>query len=66
VSTTDAVKGDPRDTEVVELALLLPARDPAALEAAAWQRGLTMGQAVRRLITGFLGHTPRKQVRPPC
>jgi hypothetical protein len=55
-STADA-GGDSKDTEIVELALLLPARDVAALEAAAWKRGLTTGQAIRRLISGFLCHT---------
>jgi hypothetical protein len=61
VSPADAVARDSRDTEVVELPLLLPARDAAALERAAWQRGLTLGQAVRQLITGFLRHARQGQ-----
>jgi hypothetical protein len=44
----------------VEVALLLPARDVAALERAARQRGLTLGQAVRQVITGFLGHARKE------
>jgi hypothetical protein len=42
------------DTEdVVELALVLPRWQVEALAAAARQRGLTAGQAIRRLIRGF-------------
>ena len=58
--TADANERDFRDTEVVELALLLPARDMAALERAARQRGLTIGQAVRQVISGFLRHARQR------
>jgi hypothetical protein len=40
----------PLDDEVVELALLLPRWQAAALEAAAHDRGLTAGQMLRKLI----------------
>lgn len=56
-----ASERDSRDPEVVELALLLPAGDVDALEKAAWQRGLTLGQVVRQLITGFLRHARQRQ-----
>jgi hypothetical protein len=39
----------------VELVLLLPAGHLEALEEAAWRRGLTPGQVLRRLIREFLG-----------
>lgn len=42
------------DAEVVELALLLPRWQAAALENAAHQRGLTAGQMLRRLIGATL------------
>lgn len=38
------------DDEVVELALLLPRWQAAALEEAAHHRGLTAGQMLRKLI----------------
>lgn len=40
----------PLDNEVVELALLLPRWQAAALEEAAFSRGLTAGQMLRKLI----------------
>lgn len=43
------------EAEVVELAVLLPAGDLAALEEAACRRGLTPGQVLRRLVREFLG-----------
>jgi hypothetical protein len=56
------------EAEVVELAVLLPARDLAALEEAAWRRGLTPGQVIRRLIHAFLGpkaeRTPMRRAEP--
>jgi len=39
--------------DVVELALVLPRWQVEELAAAARQRGLTAGQAIRRLIRGF-------------
>ncbi|HJZ93431.1 MAG TPA: hypothetical protein VKE40_21315 [Gemmataceae bacterium] len=42
------------DSEVVELALLLPRWQAAALEQAAYQRGLTTGQMLRKLIGASL------------
>lgn len=38
------------EQEVVELQLLLPKRQAAALEAAARARGMTTGQILRRVI----------------
>ncbi len=42
---------------VVELPLLVPGGEAAALEAAADQRGLTVAQLARLLIRDFLGRT---------
>jgi hypothetical protein len=39
-----------QDQEVVELPLLLPKWQAVELEAAARQRGMTMGQLLRRVI----------------
>jgi hypothetical protein len=44
----------PAEAEVVELELLLPTREVAALERAAQQQGLTVGQVLRRLVRDFL------------
>jgi hypothetical protein len=44
----------PIDNEVVELALLLPRWQAAALEDAAHQRGLTTGQMLRKIIGASL------------
>lgn len=44
----------PLDAEVVEMALLLPRWQAAALEDAAHQRGLTAGQMLRKLIVTTL------------
>jgi hypothetical protein len=51
----------PIDNEVVELALLLPRWQAAALEDAAHQRGLTTGQMLRKLIGASLkGERPSR------
>jgi hypothetical protein len=47
------------DGEMAEMLLLLPARQAAALERAARQRGLTSAQLTRRLIGAFLEKTGR-------
>ena len=44
----------PMTEDVVELTLLLPGMQAAALEAAAFHRGLTAGELVRRLVRDFL------------
>jgi hypothetical protein len=44
----------PFDQDVVSVELLLPLRQVAALEEAAWRRGLTAGQLFRRLLGDFL------------
>jgi hypothetical protein len=49
----------PEDAEVVEIALLLAARDVAAMERAARRRGLTPGQMIRRLIHDFVSSAER-------
>ena len=46
------------DHEVVELQLLLPRWQAAALEAAARSRGMTTGQLLRRVITDLFVDTP--------
>ena len=46
------------DHEVVELQLLLPRWQAAALEAAARARGMTTGQILRRVITDLFVDTP--------
>jgi len=40
----------PIDDEIVELALLLPRWQAEALEAAAYNRGITAGQMLRKLV----------------
>ena len=40
--------------DVVELSLLLPAEQAAEMESVAFQRGLTAGEMVRRLVRDFL------------
>ncbi len=45
------------DGEVTELALLLPARQLAALDEAARRWGLTVGQLLRGLVREFLAHS---------
>jgi hypothetical protein len=44
----------PLDNEVVEMSLLLPRWQAAALEQAAHDRGLTAGQMLRKLIGATL------------
>lgn len=46
------------DSEVVEMSLLLPTWQVAALETAAHTQGLTTGQMLRRVIRQFFGHVP--------
>lgn len=46
------------DHEVVELQLLLPRWQAAALEAAARARGMTTGQILRRVITDLFVEAP--------
>ncbi len=41
------------DSELVELMLLLPSVQAAHLEAAAHERGLTVGQMLRRIVRDF-------------
>lgn len=47
------------DSEVVELALLLPAWQAQALANAASRRGMTAGQMLRRVIGELLKSQPR-------
>jgi hypothetical protein len=47
------------DQEVVELPLLLPRWQAAALEAAARRRGMTTGQMLRRVIGDLFGPDER-------
>lgn len=47
------------DHEVVELQLLLPRWQAAALDAAARARGMTSGQILRRVITDLFAAPPR-------
>jgi hypothetical protein len=47
-----ATPSSPED--VVELSLLLPADQAAVLEAIAFERGVTAGEMVRRLVRDFL------------
>ena len=46
------------DHEVVELQLLLPRWQAAALDAAARARGMTSGQILRRVITDLFAAVP--------
>jgi hypothetical protein len=53
----------PRDNdELVEMMLLLPQEQATTLEAAAQDRGLTIGQMIRRLIRDF---TARQRLAGP-
>jgi hypothetical protein len=45
----------PTDDEIVEVALLLPRWQIAALESAATNRGMNMGQMLRRMIGATFG-----------
>ncbi len=49
----------PLDAEVVEVSLLLAARQAAALAALAEGGGLTVGQMIRLLIDDFLRPPPK-------
>jgi hypothetical protein len=53
----------PVDTEVVELALLLPRWQAAALEDAAHQRGISAGQMLRKMIVSTLNLKRPAEVR---
>lgn len=46
------------DQEVVEVPLLLPKWQAVELEAAAQERGMTMGQLLRRVIRHVLADHP--------
>ncbi len=46
------------ENDLVELALVLPRWQVDALAAAARGRGLTAGQALRRLIRGYCAELP--------
>jgi hypothetical protein len=48
----------PLDNEVVELALLLPRWQAEALEEVAYNRGLTAGQMLRKLVGATLKDQP--------
>lgn len=49
------------DHEVVELQLLLPRWQAAALEQAAQSRGMTTGQILRRVISDLFAERQAKQ-----
>ncbi len=46
------------DTEMIELALLLPRWQALKLQRAAKARGMTMGQMLRRMIGAAIGSQP--------
>jgi hypothetical protein len=50
LSSADGSEMSRLDGEMVELSLLLPSRQAAALEMAAQEQGLTTGQMIRQLI----------------
>lgn len=52
-----------QDQEVVELPLLLPKWQAVELEAAARERGMTMGQLLRRVIRQVLVEYPAAAAR---
>jgi hypothetical protein len=64
VATVFTDAGTPRpdlssfDSEVVELALLLPRWQAMALLTAAQQRGISAGQMLRRIIVSTVGSQP--------
>jgi hypothetical protein len=53
------------DGEMVELALLLPSWQAAALEVAAQDQGLTAGQVLRHLVRNFCDAFPAFGPLPP-
>jgi hypothetical protein len=50
------------DADLVEMTLLLPQEQVATLEEAAHDRGLTIGQMIRRLVRDF---TSRQRFQAP-
>jgi hypothetical protein len=58
-TTTRIDKVTRLDSEMVELSLLLPARQAEALAAAADSRGLTTAQMLRRIIRDFCDRASR-------
>jgi hypothetical protein len=63
VFTTADPSGRPTspDVDVVEVPLLLPGWQVAALEAAARREGRTLAEMARRLIRDFLRHPPLRK-----
>ncbi len=51
--------------DVVELSLLLPAMQASELEETAFQRGVTAGEMVRRLVHDFLAAQKKRGVGVP-
>jgi hypothetical protein len=51
------------DGDVVEVPLLLPGWQVAALETAAHDRGLTAGEMVRHLLHDFIRRTAHERTR---
>ena len=49
------------DSEMIELALLVPRWQALAFEEVAKQRGVTAGQMMRRMITAVVGTPPAKR-----
>jgi hypothetical protein len=56
--------GRPTGREVVEVPLLLPRAQAAALNRAAHARGLTAAAVMRRLVRGFLVRTRGRRHGP--
>jgi hypothetical protein len=46
------------DSEMIEVALLLPRWQALALQAFAKQRGMSAGQMLRRIVNAAVGQTP--------
>lgn len=66
VHDTKEAPSSPRTERCIELRLLMPGWQWAALEEAARRRGLTVGQLLRRLIAAYLAEnaTHRDRIRP--
>ncbi len=59
------LRREPSFPEVLEISLLLPTWQVAALESAGRARGLTAGQMVRSVLRDFLGRADDKEDAAP-
>lgn len=58
VSPTLGQDMTPLDSDVIEVALLLPRWQALALQSFAKQRGMSAAQVIRRIVSGTVGTEP--------